>query len=225
VEQRTRANGRERNGRQQLPGRRTRRPDTITRSRYCQESLYNTSIGQLVFGYAPSSIALIVSGRRVEDDMRPSLRTAMKNIVSESKAKHKESLQNASAHDLKKSKGRIADSDDASKMDEPSDQHDNSKLDREKGKGTRRSDDDKIMDFARTTSSAPKRLNDIVLAPPDLKVTGRLKRGVISADKGGHSSTNVVSTAHKRMMELEREKAIRRYRELKEAKLIEKAQT
>ena len=78
-------------------------------------------------------------------------------------------------------------------------------------------------------TSAPKRLNDIVQAPPELKVAPRLKRmaaaaqnkkkGAANDDSEEDVGSGVVSAAQKRMMELEREKAIQRYRALKEAKM------
>ena len=94
-------------------------------------------------------------------------------------------------------------------------------------------------DFVRLSSSTPKRLNDIVQAPPELKSTApRLSRLVqkrsqkksgnvgLSSDRDGDGDDGsggdgVVSLQQKRMMELEREKAINRYRALKEAKLKE----
>ncbi|KAI5114658.1 hypothetical protein M0805_003678, partial [Coniferiporia weirii] len=94
-----------------------------------------------------------------------------------------------------------------------------------RGKGKR----EPSPDFARSSSSAPKRLNDIVQAPPEFKVS-RLNRLVQKAakdrskdgdaDEDGPGS-GVVSAAQKRMMELEREKAIVRYRTLKEVRLKE----
>ena len=61
-----------------------------------------------------------------------------------------------------------------------------------------------------------KRLNDIVEAPPTLtkhpRNVNKVRNGVVFG-KG-----DIVPPEHRRMMELEREKAIRRYRELKELK-------
>ncbi|KAF8524055.1 hypothetical protein BU17DRAFT_85089 [Hysterangium stoloniferum] len=60
------------------------------------------------------------------------------------------------------------------------------------------------------------RLNDVVQEPPTLT---KLPRGAskLQADKRSTDKTNgVVSMAQKQMMELERENAIRRYRELRE---------
>ena len=77
-------------------------------------------------------------------------------------------------------------------------------------------------DFASASTSAPKRLNDIAQAPPEFK---NLPRGSVKAKAAGstlsNSKSDVVSMAQKVMMEQEREKAIKRYRELKAARLAE----
>lgn len=79
-----------------------------------------------------------------------------------------------------------------------------------------------VLDFARLSTSAPKRLNDIVQAPPEL-TTARLKRQCSERSSLSESEDRgVISIAQKRMMEIEREKVIKRYRALKEAKLRER---
>ncbi|SRR5258706_11895416 len=61
-----------------------------------------------------------------------------------------------------------------------------------------------------------KRLNDVVEAPPTLtklpRNAGKVRDNVVFG-KG-----DILPPEHRRMMELEREKAIKRYRELKEQK-------
>lgn len=154
-------------------------------------------------------------GRRVEDDMRPLVRTAMKNTTSVSKQKAKASERDIAQGDNKSGNLRT--------VDDNEDGEDSSLSRKSKGK-------EPVKDFARTSSSKPKRLNDIVHAPPDLKIAPRLKRLVAatqdkvkkrSGDDDGtekDEGNGVVSIAQKRMMELERDKAIRHYRALKEAK-------
>jgi hypothetical protein len=71
----------------------------------------------------------------------------------------------------------------------------------------------KKLEFAK----APvKRLNDVAEAPPTLTKRPR------NANKVRHSvmfgKDDILPPEHRRMMELEREKAIKRYRELKELK-------
>ncbi|KAF8989944.1 hypothetical protein BDQ17DRAFT_1256344 [Cyathus striatus] len=67
-----------------------------------------------------------------------------------------------------------------------------------------------VKEFATLSSSAPRRLNDIAQAPPEFK---KLPRGATANSTGKHEG--VLSMAQKSMMEKEREKAIARYRELK----------
>lgn len=58
-----------------------------------------------------------------------------------------------------------------------------------------------------------KRLNDIAQAPPNLK---KPPKRVSKESAGAFGKKDVVPPEQRRMMEVEREKAIRRYREMKE---------
>ena len=86
----------------------------------------------------------------------------------------------------------------------------------------RHDDDDSPKEFATTSSSAPRRLNDVALAPPELK---KLPRGAAKLSSSGGkvkaSAVGVLSMAQRALMEAERENAIRRYREMKERKVRE----
>ncbi|THH06190.1 hypothetical protein EW145_g4258 [Phellinidium pouzarii] len=153
--------------------------------------------------------------QRVEDDMRPVIQSAMRNTTSVSKQKN-EASQKEVEYLIKKPslKRKNVEELDGSHFDLPSAR-------KGRGKGNR----EHSPEFARNSSSAPKHLNDIVQAPPVLKSASRLKRLVQKAkvdnDEGEDTgdSNNVVSNAQKRMMELEREKVIVRYRALKEMRL------
>lgn len=74
------------------------------------------------------------------------------------------------------------------------------------------------------SSAAPRRLNDVAMAPPELK---KLPRGAAkrSSSSGGKAkagaAAGVLSMAQRAMMEVERENAIRRYREMRERKAKE----
>lgn len=86
--------------------------------------------------------------------------------------------------------------------------------------------DGRPKEFATTSSAAPRRLNDIATAPPELKrlprgATTRTQRGGRGSDGGGKAKAGVLSMAQRVMMEAERENAIRRYREMKERKVEE----
>ena len=73
-------------------------------------------------------------------------------------------------------------------------------------------------EFDTLSSRKPKRLNDIVDAPPDMLALLKKNKVLQKTAKGGEvfGKKDVVPPEQKRMMELEREKAIRRYREMKE---------
>ena len=110
-----------------------------------------------------------------------------------------------SSKDRKKSKDPVKDGPSSSTA-----QHDN--------------DDDRPKEFAITSSAAPRRLNDIAMAPPELK---KLPRGATKDhSRGGGkaakaAAAGVLSMAQRVMMEAERENVIKRYREMKERKVRE----
>lgn len=72
-------------------------------------------------------------------------------------------------------------------------------------------------EFDVTSSRNPKRLNDVVMAPPDMLALLK-KNKVLQKTKDGEvfGKKDIIPPEQKRMMEIEREKAIKRYRELKE---------
>ncbi len=88
-------------------------------------------------------------------------------------------------------------------------------------------DDHRPKEFAVMSSAAPRHLNDIAMAPPELK---KFPRGVKSKHNspgvgGGKVKAGVLSMAQRVMMEAERESVIKRYREMKERKAKEADRT
>lgn len=139
--------------------------------------------------------------------MRPLVRTAMSSTVSVSKQKRKASERDEQPNTP------------AKPNETKSPRHPESKSQAKESNSTELVAVQK--DFDRLVTSAPKRLNDIVLAPPQLSIGSRLKlKPKDSTKSSGDKSDNVVSVAQKRMMDLEREKAIARYRALKSAKVV-----
>ncbi|EAU80863.1 hypothetical protein CC1G_03039 [Coprinopsis cinerea okayama7 len=137
--------------------------------------------------------------RRVEDDLRPLVKSAMESGRAVVRKALREEQERKKAKSKSKSKSKTPEPSEppTPKPAPPKDKH-----------------ADRPKEFAVASTSAPKRLNDIAQAPPELK---KLPRG---ADKlvGGTSSSKtdgVLSMAQKAMMEQERLKAIARYRELK----------
>ena len=91
-------------------------------------------------------------------------------------------------------------------------------------------DDDRPKEFAVVSSAAPRRLNDIAMAPPELKKFPRGVKKHSSLAGGGEKAkagagAGVLSMAQRVMMEAERESAIKRYREMKERKTKEADRT
>ena len=83
-------------------------------------------------------------------------------------------------------------------------------------------------EFAVMSSAAPRRLNDIAMAPPELKKFPRgvkTKHNSPAAGAGAGAGAGVLSMAQRVMMEAERESAIKRYREMKERKTKETDRT
>ena len=79
-------------------------------------------------------------------------------------------------------------------------------------------------EFEKVDTSAPKRLNDVAEAPPELKKLPRKAKKLVAmgeSTKGSGTSSlkeGVLSMAQKAMMEEERERAVRLYREMKKGK-------
>lgn len=152
----------------------------------------------------------------------------MKSTASTSKQKLKESQANSLLLSAKKSGKR--------KGGDRGDDGNDSDTGREHASASARRRETS-PDFVRHSSSAPKRLNDIVQAPPELKGVPRLTRLAEKSKQASKTykketsegddddSNSILTVQQKRMMELEREKAINRYRALKEARLKERSRT
>ncbi|KAJ6605312.1 hypothetical protein DFH09DRAFT_888248, partial [Mycena vulgaris] len=165
--------------------------------------------------------------KRIETDMRPLVRSAVQASLATTRAERKKTADakaagkspsataaaaapasSTSATTPKtKSKGKAPDVDDEP---EPVDKHAH-----------------RPKEFARTSTAAPRRLNDIALAPPDLSVMARSaakaqsKAGTVTS-RGGAVTTksSVLSPAQQLQMAAAREAAIARYRELKAARRL-----
>jgi len=155
--------------------------------------------------------------RRVEDHMRPLVQSAMRaSAATERKERKTASSKNAAQAQAQAPSTKPTNK--KTKTKQPSSQPSSSSI--------TRPDDDRPKEFATTSSAVPRRLNDVVMAPPQLK---SLPRGAAAAKHalatGGkvnaRAGTGVLSMAQRAMMEVERENAIRRYREMKERKLNE----
>ncbi|GJJ11382.1 hypothetical protein Clacol_005614 [Clathrus columnatus] len=144
--------------------------------------------------------------RRVEDEMRGQVAEAMqasRSITKKANKLEKKAKEDRIAAAQGKSKPKKTDD---SKIDTPPTTETETKPTKPLPE----------MDFAKAEQR--KRLNDIVQEPPTFT---KLPRGVKSTTNEG-TKTEVVLPMMQKRMEIERERAIKRYRELKEKQLAEK---
>ncbi|RPD57212.1 hypothetical protein L226DRAFT_536630 [Lentinus tigrinus ALCF2SS1-7] len=178
--------------------------------------------------------------RRVEDSMRHSVREAIQTSSARMRQVRKEETASS---EKEKEKGRAADGQgranakarDKSRAREQSDSDDDSESPRAakakaktKEKTKTKDTEERPREFEKVSTSAPKRLNDIVQAPPDIKKLPRKAKklaaqgGAALKGDGAKSVTlseGVRSMAQKAMLEEERERVIRLYREMKKGKV------
>ncbi|GJE85422.1 hypothetical protein PsYK624_015010 [Phanerochaete sordida] len=162
--------------------------------------------------------------RRVEESMRSSVREAVQTSAAvarkvkkeeeEEKAARKASNSSkparpASPTPQSKKKAGKAPAIDESDEEEPA---------AKPAKGGK-AEKEKPTDFAAYKASAPRRLNDIAEAPPEFKKLPRGAKASKTADVSAKGTTSLrdglLSMAQKAMLEGERERVIRAYRELK----------
>jgi hypothetical protein len=155
--------------------------------------------------------------RRIETDMRPLVRSAVQSSLAAVRAQHKKgsgpsesapSFKSApttnsksnNAHSKNNPKSSAADA-DPKPAPPPIDKHAS-----------------RLKEFARTSSAAPRRLNDIAQAPPELSSFARKKSSTNTpAGKAGGKSTkaSILSPVQQLAMAAAREDAVQRYRALK----------
>ena len=171
--------------------------------------------------------------------MRPLVRSAMKQVGAIERKANKEALQETDelkASSEKTTIGRPKEFiTDGHRRGEPS-----TKSVDEKGLQTHGKERPK--EFTVVNSSLPRRLNDVAQAPPEIKAPKRLlKFGDLrlsrsgdsdndedvrsesipdpGSKKRGNSKLDVLTPAQRRLMEVERSRAVQRYRMLKEARM------
>ncbi|KAI0691788.1 hypothetical protein C8T65DRAFT_670362 [Cerioporus squamosus] len=158
--------------------------------------------------------------RRVEDSMRHTVKEAMQSSSARMRQVRKEEL----AVSEKEKKKRAAEAEERTNSRNKTRNGDESDSDDDPSPRRAKMKEDRPKDFEKVSSSAPKRLNDIVQAPPELKKLPRKAKKLAAqggAQKGEGTkslSEGVRSMAQKAMLEEERERAIRLYREMKKSK-------
>ncbi|KAI0794634.1 hypothetical protein C8Q74DRAFT_587445 [Fomes fomentarius] len=189
--------------------------------------------------------------RRVEDSMRHSVRVAVQasatrmrqvrkeeELAAKAGGAHPQSAaaagKTASHSHAKKRKAKdTSDSDSQSGDDHDDDARSGGRRPTARtagAAGEKTKKTDKPKEFERVQTSAPKRLNDIVQAPPQLTKLPRKAKKLAAQGGGGLGkgagegegvkslSEGVRSMAQKATMEEERERVIRLYREMKKGK-------
>ncbi|TBU24420.1 hypothetical protein BD311DRAFT_561405 [Dichomitus squalens] len=161
--------------------------------------------------------------RRVEDSMRHLVKEAIQTSSARVRQAKKEELasqgsKKAAAAANPSSKSRATSG--PARNDSNSEDEDGRSAARTKAKETG------PKEFQKVDTSAPRRLNDVAQAPPELKKLPR-KAKKLAAMGGGTKASGatslkdgVLSMAQKAMMEEERERAIRLYREMKKGKSV-----
>lgn len=197
--------------------------------------------------YPPSVGRCVSFLRRVEDSMRGSVRAAVQASATRMRQVRKEEEEELAAkaggahpHSKKRKAEGTSDS-EASDDDDDGGARSGGRRPtaqaRRAGEAAaaagEKTKTDKPKEFERVQTSAPKRLNDIVLAPPQLTKLPRKAKKLAAQGGGGGGglgkgagegggarslSEGVRSMAQKAMMEEERERAIRLYREMKKGK-------
>jgi hypothetical protein len=176
--------------------------------------------------------------------MRPLVRSAMSSASAHARATKKEAIQ--AKADEKKNKKKGTDTNDETSPEATSEKTDGkaqpgTKGTKSKPKSTGSAETDASTptkdkdaprgktEFATTSTSAPRRLNDIAQAPPTFSRTPK-ERGnaatlarILGTDSkkatAGQRAEGVLSLAQRARMEEERERAVARYREMKAAKM------
>lgn len=183
------------------------------------------------------AIGLTRGHRRVEDSLRHTVKEAMQSSSAQMRRTRKEEEEELAQK--KADKKAAVTSSKAAKSTKTSDESDDDDEEppskpKPKSKAEDKSEravplrrpetkhDGKAKEFERVSSSAPKRLNDIVQAPPQIKQLPRKAKKLAAAGgtpKSGVSlKDGVLSMAQKAMMEEERDRVIRLYREMKRRK-------
>jgi len=153
--------------------------------------------------------------RRVEDSLRGSIRSAVKSsAVKQREARKEKELTNKS----NKSSKSFPSHPSQSSTGKPAGRAEDSTTTTHTDKTAKQ----RAVDFTSISTSAPRRLNDIVQAPPDLKTLPRGAKKVSQVTKptpSGSLRDGVLSMAQRAMLDEERERVIKLYREMKKKRI------
>lgn len=178
-------------------------------SRLSRESRYSISTGAMpeFWTRAWFTHGLSLRNRRVEDDMRPLVRSATQSC----KAVERRTRKTFSGPRMKVSARNLSGTTRSVTDRGLQGQSPPVMVAALRSKSKDPNEDERPKEFVQLSSSAPRRLNDIAQGPPEIK---EMARSAKYAKREG-----ILSVAQKSMMEQEREKAIARYRTLKASRL------
>ncbi|KAJ7220990.1 hypothetical protein C8J57DRAFT_1393519 [Mycena rebaudengoi] len=157
--------------------------------------------------------------KRVETNMRPLVRSAVQSSLATERAQRKKpnttaAQPPANAKTNANSKSSSAPPNSKSKSKLP--------VDAEEDAPPQDKHASRPKEFARTSSSTPRRLNDVAMAPPDLSASTRRAVAQLGqkskSGEGKSSKASILSPAQRLHMEAERAGVIARYRALKVAR-------
>ncbi|KAF8636216.1 hypothetical protein AX17_003702 [Amanita inopinata Kibby_2008] len=152
--------------------------------------------------------------RRVEDDMRPIVKSAIqasRATVRQSFRAETEARKNAKASKQSTNRPSSPSPPPTSENELP---NRNSSLSLAMA-GSKSKIPDQPKDFEKLSTSAPRRLNDIAQAPPTLTALPRGAKKLLQQNSDFAKRSGVLSMAQKSMIEKEREKIIQKYRLIK----------
>ena len=139
--------------------------------------------------------------RRVEDDMRPLVKSAVQSSSAQARKIKRSELD---AKSKSKSKNAAPATNATSPPPDPISKHEGCPT-----------------EFQKSSTSAPRRLNDIAQAPPEFKKLPRGAKDGADNAKVVSGRDGVLSMKQKLMMEEERDRVIARYRALKARRRME----
>ncbi|KAJ7776927.1 hypothetical protein DFH07DRAFT_911811 [Mycena maculata] len=156
--------------------------------------------------------------KRIETDMRPLVRSAVQASLATTRAERKKTVSSSTSSTAPAAASASASTSTNSQQKSKSKQNPKSQAQPDSELEAPDKHAGRPKEFARTSSAAPRRLNDIALAPPDLSAMKRLASKSKSSGKNGSGKASVLSPAQALQMAAAREAAVARYREMKAAR-------
>ncbi|KAF7357171.1 hypothetical protein MSAN_01311800 [Mycena sanguinolenta] len=150
--------------------------------------------------------------KRIESDMRPLVRSAMQSSLATVRSARKSESSTAASPAAKSTAPRQTSSNSKSKAAA------DASIEESRDKPPKDKHASRPKEFARTSTAAPRRLNDIAQAPPDLSASLKRAKSNLKYNPNAKKASAVLSPAQQLQMVAAREEAVKRYREMKAAR-------